>query len=69
MLIITIITIYVIIIKIVKKIFKYLKILSSLQCKFLCYFSRILGGVYLPGSSVIFYMFWYYSHIMLLLFF
>jgi hypothetical protein len=43
MLFIIIIIIHVIIIKIVKKYFKFLKIISSLQCKILCYLSRVIG--------------------------
>jgi hypothetical protein len=35
----------------------FLKILSSLQCKTLCYLLHIVGDVYHPGFAIIFYIF------------
>jgi hypothetical protein len=45
---------HVIISKIKKFNFNILKIFSSLKYKFLCYLSRIIGGVYHPGFTVVF---------------
>jgi hypothetical protein len=53
----TIIIIHVIIYKMIFFNFKILKILSALQCKILCYLSRIIGDVYHPVFTVVFCMF------------